>query len=125
MSRIWQWIFAIAGIALSIAFWRWQYPQSPALYSLRVQVIDPAGNPVRGAALHVSAGNEPHLLQDGWWEVQIPRAKAPQNGRVTLWVEHPEWAVARATISLGDDPQPSLELKLATPQGNARRHGGR
>lgn len=95
-------VVTVVGFVLTIVFWRfpWQPETRPALYSLRVQVVDPARTPLRGSTVRTSAGNEPHLLPDGWWEVQIPGAKVPKDGRVTVWAEHPEWAAAQAVVSL-------------------------
>ena len=118
MSRKWQIAIAVFTTLLAVAFWRWPWPlfRQPDLYSLRVQVVDPAHTPVKDSLVRVSAGNEPHLLPDGWWEVQIPRAKVPEDGRVSVWAEHPDWASARSIIQLADDAQPRLELRLETPQ---------
>jgi|GEM_PF-5819884 len=106
-------VVGIVGTAATL----WFGLRPPALYSLRIQTVDPSGNPVRGATVHVSTGNEPHLLPDGWWEVQIPHAKVPSDQRVTVWGEHPDWAAAREVLHLGRDPEPSFELHLRTPTG--------
>ena len=67
-----------------------------------------------------SAGNEPQLLPDGWWEIEIPAAKIPIAGRVTLWAEHPEWGGSRGELVLGKDPNPRVELHLKEPESRLR-----
>jgi hypothetical protein len=119
MSKKWEVIIAVASIVLAVVLWRWPWPltKKPDLYSLRVQVVDPARTPVRNSMVRTSAGNEPHLLPDGWWEVQIPRAKVPVDGRVSVWAEHADWATAHAEVRLDEDAEPNLELRLQPPQG--------
>jgi hypothetical protein len=89
---------------------------SPELYALRVQVLDPQGQPAGGSRIRTSTGNEPHLLQDGWWEIQIPRAKVPVDGWISLWAEHDQWAGNRVQLHLAQDPNPSVEIQLKKPE---------
>jgi hypothetical protein len=77
-----------------------------------VQVLDPQGSPVSGAKVRTSAGNEPHLLPDGWWEVQVPSAKVPVDGHLAIWAEHQDWASSRIDLSLAKDANPQVEIRL-------------
>jgi hypothetical protein len=90
-------------------------PRKPEIYSVRVQVLDPQGQPVAGAKVRASAGNEPQLVPDGWWEVEIPAAKVPADGRITLWAQHEDWRVGRADLVLDRDPNPRAEIRLREP----------
>ena len=63
-----------------------------------------------------SAGNEPHLLPDGWWEIQIPAAKVPIAGQVSLWAEHEDWEGSRADLHLGKEANPQVEIHLKQPE---------
>ena len=92
----------------------------PDLYALRLQVLDPNGYPVDGSSIRASSGNEPHLLPDSWWQLEIPRAKVPWDGQISLWAEHPQWKTAREVVSLGDDPNPALEIRLEVPREHIR-----
>ncbi len=103
----------------------WIFPIGPAepdpeplpdLYSLRVQILEPTGRPVRGTSVRTSAGNEPHLLPDGWWQIEIPRAKLPLDGQIVVWAEHSDWNSARQTLQLAEDPNPRLEIRLEVPK---------
>ncbi|MCG8456838.1 MAG: CHAT domain-containing protein [Holophagales bacterium] len=116
---------AVLGIVLILVAWRFAFggevaPDSPTLYALRVQVLDPHGQPVEGSSLRVSAGNEPHLLPDGWWQVEIPATKIPTNGEVRVWAEHPHWASSNATVGLAEDPNPRVEVRLGVPEERIR-----
>jgi hypothetical protein len=103
--------------ALSLTAWLWpRPPEKPALYSVRVQVLDPQGHPVDGSKIRTSTGNEPHLLPDGWWEIQIPAAKVPADGRVTLWAEHKDWEGNHRDLTLASDPNPQVQIPLKQPE---------
>src|ERR1700724_1391599 len=116
-------VLGVLGVGATVATCWWQrtppsppLPQ-PALYSVRVQVLDPDGEPVAGAHVRASAGNEPHLLPEGWWEIQVPAAKVPHDGNnLSLWVEHESWGTNRADIHLGGDPNPRVEIQLRIPE---------
>ena len=118
---------SVLGVVATLATWFWPRPanpvpgpEKPALYAVRVQVLDPQGRAVAGAKVRTSAGNEPQQLPDGWWEIEIPAAKVPVDGRVTLWAEHPEWLGSRAELTLGRDPNPRAELHLREPESRLR-----
>ena len=119
----WSIGLSLLGVVLTLAAWYWPRspspeppPAKPAIYAVRVQVLDAHGNPVEGSAIRVSAGNEPQRTPDGWWEVEIPAAKVPADGRVTIWAEHKDWGTNRATLSLGADPNPRTEIRLKEPE---------
>src|SRR5258708_7606655 len=89
----WSWGIGLGvlGALLTLATWRWPFHHMPGIYAVRVAVLDPQGRPIVGATVRASAGNEPQMLPDGWWEVEIPAAKVPANGWVSLWAEHENW----------------------------------
>jgi hypothetical protein len=125
----WNWGIAISllGLVATLAAWLWPLspatpPQSvkPGLYAVRVQVFDPQGHPVEGAKVRTSAGNEPQLLSDGWWEIEIPAVKVPKDGRISLWADHKEWAGNRTDLTLSDDPNPRAEIRLKEPESLIR-----
>lgn len=103
---------ALLGTALAL-LWQSAYPD---LYQLRVQVLEPDGRPVAGATVRTSAGNEPHLLPDGWWEIQIPDVKVPQDRKISIWAEHPRWEANRAELLLEKDENPRAEIRLQRPE---------
>src|SRR5436305_11764404 len=76
--RPWATRLSLLAVPLALVVWLWARGPSPpqrgkpALYAVRVQVLDPQGHPVVAAKVRASAGNEPHLLPDGWRAIQIP-----------------------------------------------------
>ena len=121
----WSWGIGLLllGVIVSVAAWLWPRsptpplpPERPQIYAVRAQVLDPQGHPVAGATVRASAGNEPQQTPDGWWEVEIPAAKVPVNGRVSLWAEHPEWEGGAVDLRLGEDPNPRAAIRLKEPE---------
>jgi hypothetical protein len=121
----WKWGIAIPLIGLAVTFATRLWPRSPAplpqsikpgLYAVRVQVLDPQDHPIEGAMVRTSAGNEPHRLSDGWWEIQIPAVKVPKDGKISLWADHPDWTGNRVDLTLGDDPNPPAQIHLKEPE---------
>jgi hypothetical protein len=113
------------GVLIAVGAWQVRFlvdnrasgsPPKPALYSVRVQVLDPEGRPVAGAKVRVSAGNEPHLLPDGWWQIEIPAVKVPADGRLAVWAEHPDWEGSRSDLRLAGDSNVSVEIPLKPPE---------
>lgn len=94
--------------------------RKPEIYALRIQVLDPDGRPVSGSRIRTSVGNEPQLLPDGWWQVEIPAAKVPADGMVSVWVEHEAWEGNRGSVLLAGDPNPQLVMRLRPPQAVVR-----
>lgn len=112
------WLFVVS-LVVAVALWYWphtQKEQRPKVYSIRVQVLDPQGQPIDGSHVKSSAGNEPHLLPDGWWEIQVPAAKVPVSGRISIWAEHEDWGARQADLTLGADPNPSAIITLSAPK---------
>ncbi len=135
-KKWWDWGIAISliGLVATLVAWFWPFsptppppPVKPGIYAVRVQVLDPRGHPVEGAKVRASTGNEPQGLPDGWWEVEIPAAKVPKDGRISLWADHPSWDGNRVDLSLGDDPNPRAEVHLKEPETwiRGRVEGGR
>jgi len=125
----WSWATALTILGVVVTLVTWFWPRSPGpvpgsgkpeIYAIRVQVLDPQRRAVGGAKVRSSAGNEPQLLPDGWWEIEIPAAKLPIDGRVTLWAEHPEWGGSQGELVLGKDPNPRIELHLKEPESRLR-----
>jgi TIR domain len=116
LTKRWELWLAVVALAATLAAWFWPRPwtgdRRPELYAVRLQVLDPRGSPVTGATVRASAGNEPHLLPDGWWEIQVPAAKVPRDGHLSIWAAHPEWQTRRVDLQLGGDPNLSTDLSL-------------
>lgn len=100
---------------MTVGAWLWQ-GSKPPLYAIRVQVLDPQGRPVTASTVRASAGNEPQLLPDGWWEIEIPAAKVPADGRISLWAEHDSWEGNRTELHLDEDQNPRVEIRLKKPE---------
>jgi hypothetical protein len=104
----------LSGLVLAAGVWFWPHspesPAKPATYVVRVQVLDPQGRPVGGARIRASAYNELKPLPDDSWEVEIPSAKVPADGRISLWAEHEEWEGSQVDLRLGTDRNPRTEI---------------
>lgn len=95
-------------------------PEPPALYALRVVPVSEDGLPVEDATVRASVGNEAQQVAGGW-EIEMPRAKVPADGRVTVWAEQASTAAkGRVSLELGDDPTPSIEVPLLAPATKVR-----
>lgn len=125
--RNWSCSVVVSFLAVILTLAAWFWPRSPdpppvpiaarpPIYAVRVQVLDPQGQPVTGSTVRASAGNEPQGLPDGWWEFEIPSAKVPTSGQITLWAEHQAWGGARKDLRLGEDSNVQVELRLAKPE---------
>jgi TIR domain len=120
----WRWTAGILLLTGVLALTTWFLARSPApppsvkpaIYAVRVQVLDPQGRPVRDTKVSASVANEPRSLPDGGWEIEIPSAKVPLDGRVTLRAEHPEWEGNQVDLRLGKDPNPQFEIRLQKPE---------
>jgi len=121
----WDWGLAISliGLVATLVAWFWPFsptsplpPIKPGIYAVRVQVLDPQSRPVSGSTVRTSAGNEPHLLPDGWWEIQIPAAKVPADGLITLWATHEAWEGSHVEQHLGRDTNLRVEIRLKVPE---------
>jgi hypothetical protein len=112
-------VITVIGFLFGLAALRWPTllsPKHPGTYEVRVAVLDPQGRPIREATLHASAGNEPHLLPDGWWQVDISAAKMPANGWISLWAEHEDWDSNQIRLHLDQDPNPPAVIRLKEPK---------
>ena len=115
----WTWAVVLSLLAAVLILGARLVPRQPAkpqMYSVRVQVLDPQGQPISGSTIRTSAGNEPHFLQDGWWEVQIPAAKIPADGRITLWAEHSDWQGNSVPLRLDTEPNSQVQIRLKQPE---------
>lgn len=121
----WSWGIGLSllGVIVTVAAWLWPLsptppppPTRPPIYAVRVQVLDPQGRPVTGATVRASAGNEPQQTPEGWWEVEIPAAKVPAAGRISLWAQHAEWEGNQVDLRLGEEPAPRAEIRLKDPE---------
>jgi hypothetical protein len=91
-------------------------PTKPVLYAVRVQVFDPQGQPVEGATIRASVGNEPHRLPDGWWQIDIPAVKVPADGRISLRADHKDWKGNQVELILAADSNPQVKIHLNEPE---------
>ena len=119
------------GLVATLAAWFWPFSPTAPLQSIkpgvdavRVQVLDPQGRPVEGARVRTSAGNEPQRLPDGWWEIEIPAAEVPKDGRISLWADHRDWDGIGVDVILSDDPNPRFEIRLEGDLDLDPRPGG-
>jgi hypothetical protein len=119
----WSWGIglSILGVILTLGAWLLlrslePHPRPrPALYAIRVQVLDPQGQPVGESTVHASAGSEPQRAPDGSWEIEVPEVKVPADGRIALWAESKDWQGNRVDLRLGNERNPQVEIRLKEP----------
>jgi len=88
----------------------------PTSYTVRVQILNPQGQPVTGSTIRTSVANEKKRTAEGWWEVEIPAAKVPAGGQITLWAEHPDWGGSSKVLRLGTESNVPVEIRLKEPE---------
>ena len=116
------WAAGLPLLGITLVFGTWfslrvfEPPTLPEIYAVRVQVLDPEGLPIGGSTVRASTGNEPQRLPDEWWEIEIPAAKVPKDGQITLWAEHKEWEGNRVDLRLAGDPNQKVEIRLRKPE---------
>lgn len=107
-----------------LVWWLWPKPEPPTpppeMYAVRVVVLDPDDQPVKDSEIHSSVGNEPQEV-DGGWEIEIPRSKVPDDGKVTFRAVDPASSGrGSTTLTLGDAPTPLAEIRLEIPEATVR-----
>lgn len=112
----------IAALTLLVAMGQWLWPKpvdvsgasetKPEIYTLRVHAQSPQGESVAINSIRISTSHELQQLSDGGWEIEIPRAKLPDDHTVTLSIEAPPWASAQQQLTLNDQAKMSLQIPL-------------
>ena len=101
-----------------------------SIYRVRVTVIDPQNVPVEDAKVWSSFGGEPKRVAGGW-QFDIPNASRPKDGKLTIFSSKESAFISgKQDIQLGDDPNPTLTIKLskdtsATVRGIIQDSSGR
>jgi Carboxypeptidase regulatory-like domain len=89
------------------------YLDSSGIYRVRIEVFNPAKEPVHDAEITSSAGGELKKTDAGW-EFTIPREEKPANGEVTFRVALKDAFLAgNSTLKLEKDYFPQLTIQLA------------
>lgn len=87
-------------------------PPSIALYRVRVTVLDPQNAPVSDAVLSSLVGGEQEKA-DGGWEIDIPAANKPADGKVTIYASKRSASLyGEAELILDKDSNPAIKIQL-------------
>ena len=82
------------------------------LYRLRVNVVDPDGQPVEEAVVQNSLGNFATKAA-GAWQFEIPTTTRPANGKLTVYATiESAFRSGHADVMLGDDRYPALTVTV-------------
>lgn len=82
------------------------------VYRLRVTVLDPNDVPTGDARMWSSVGGEPMRVAGGW-QFDIPTAKVPIDGLVTLYIARDAaFLQGKTQVKLGADMSPAVTVKL-------------
>jgi hypothetical protein len=84
----------------------------PAIYRVRVTLLDPQRHPVEDAKVWSTVGGEPKKVAGGW-QFDIPSASVPMNGQVTFYATKESAFLGGETpLLLGADPNPAVTIDL-------------
>jgi hypothetical protein len=89
------------------------YLNSRGIYRVRIEVLNPAGEPVQESVVTSSAGGELKKTDAGW-EFTIPREAKPAAGEVTFRAGQKEaYLRGESTLTLAKDYFPQVTIQLA------------
>lgn len=112
-------VFVISAVLAVVA---WTYtlptPEPPAVYVVRVLAVDPQGQPVDGTEVVSSLGGEKQEVSGGW-EINIPAANRPADGRLEVHVtKDSAFLSGSASVTLGEER--SVSVPLTTQEVDVR-----
>jgi hypothetical protein len=111
------WILILAPIVVSA----YSTISRTNMYRIRVTVVGAQGVPVEEAMVWSSAGGEPKKVSGGW-EFDVPMASRPADGKITFFASVPSaFLSGDRELELGNDYNPTVVLKLYTPQSASVR----
>jgi hypothetical protein len=88
------------------------YLDSRGIYRVRIEVFNPANEPVRDAEITSSAGGELKKTDAGW-EFTIPREEKPATGEVIFRAEQKDaFLQGNSTLKLAKDYFPQITIQL-------------
>jgi len=83
-----------------------------AIYHIRITVLDPEGIPIEDAKVSSSAPGEMKQTAGGW-ELDIPAASKPSNGKVTLYAKkESSFLYGASDLQLKGDLNPTARVQL-------------
>jgi hypothetical protein len=83
------------------------------IYYLRVVTIDPNNQPINDAEVNVSISNEKKQVNNNTWQFDIPSAKKPQDGKLTISAKQEAKFLAGSQVyQLADDANPTVTITL-------------
>ena len=91
--------------------------RSPAIYRVRVTVIDLQRVPVEDAKVWSTVGGEPKKVAGGW-QFDIPGASVPRDGKVTFYASNENvFLSGEKAIRLSKEPNPAVIIQMERPGG--------
>jgi hypothetical protein len=113
--------FAAALVVLVTIALLWA-TRAPAVYTVRVAVLDPHGRPVENAAVTSSVGGDV-MASNAGWQIVIPAASRPADGRVTVRASAPAaFLQGEAEVRLGRSATVTTTVQM-TKRSDARVRG--
>jgi hypothetical protein len=106
-------LICVLGLAPIIANAYLKQSGHPAVYRLRIMVVNPQGIPVSGAILRTPVLHDTAVTSDGVAELTIPRATLAADDKITVYADLDVGGLhAVEDFQLSDDPNPSKTIKL-------------
>jgi hypothetical protein len=92
---------------------KFQKNEIKTVYRVRVAIVDNQGKPIEEGRIWSSLGGEVKKVGGGW-EIDIPAANRPRNGKLTLFAsKESAFLQGKKDIFLGEDPNPAVLIQLS------------
>jgi hypothetical protein len=104
------WGVVLLLVLIPTGFSLYQGISKDTIYRVRVTVLNDQKLPIEDARVWSSIGSEPMKVA-GRWHFEIPAAKRPQDGKLTIFASQ-EYLIASRELQLSADYNPAVVIQL-------------